>query len=163
MTISRRQFIATSAASLLVGTGSLRAQDTRTANMLTKQIPSSGEQLPVIGLGTLQAFDVAGTPEERAALSEVLSLLAAQGGTLVDTSPRYGRAEAVVGDLCEELNMTDELFFATKVFSEGEQAGSDEMDRAPALPGGGPYAGSQHARLGGTSTVNSQTQGRRQG
>jgi diketogulonate reductase-like aldo/keto reductase len=128
MTISRRQFIATSAASLLVGTGSLRAQDTRTANMLTKQIPSSGEQLPVIGLGTLQAFDVAGTPEERAALSEVLSLLAAQGGTLVDTSPRYGRAEAVVGDLCEELNMTDELFFATKVFSEGEQAGSDEME-----------------------------------
>jgi diketogulonate reductase-like aldo/keto reductase len=96
--------------------------------MLTKPIPSSGEQLPVIGLGTLQAFDVAGTPEERAALSEVLTLLAGRGGTLVDTSPRYGRAEAVVGELCEELNLTNELFFATKVFSEGEQVGIDEME-----------------------------------
>ena len=128
MAISRRQFIATSAASLLIGTGNLSAQGSRAASMLTKPIPSSGEQLPVIGLGTLQAFDVAGTPEERAALSEVLTLLADQGGTLVDTSPRYGRAEAVVGELCEELNLTDELFFATKVFSEGEQAGIDEMD-----------------------------------
>ena len=128
MTISRRQFIATSAASLLVGTGKLSAQNSRSANMLTKQIPSSGEQLPVIGLGTLQAFDVAGTPEERATLGEVLKLLTNHGGTLVDTSPRYGRAEAVVGDLCAELNLTDELFFATKVFSDGEQAGFDEMD-----------------------------------
>jgi diketogulonate reductase-like aldo/keto reductase len=125
MTFSRRQFIATSTASLLVGTGKLSAQN---SPMLTKQIPSSGEQLPVIGLGTLQAFDVAGTPEERAELGEVLELLANQGGTLVDTSPRYGRAEAVVGDLCAELKLTDELFFATKVFSEGEQAGIDEMD-----------------------------------
>jgi diketogulonate reductase-like aldo/keto reductase len=128
MTISRRQFIATSAASLLIGSSNLSAQGSRTANMLTKQIPSTGEQLPVIGLGTLQAFDVAGTPEERAALGEVLTLLADHGGTLVDSSPRYGRAEAVVGDLCAELNLTNELFFATKVFSEGEQAGIDEME-----------------------------------
>lgn len=128
MAISRRQFIATSAASLLVGAGNLSAQNARTASMLTKQIPSTGEQLPVIGLGTLQAFDVAGSPEERAALGEVLTLLANRGGTLVDTSPRYGRAEAVVGELCAELDLTDELFFATKVFSEGEQAGIDEMD-----------------------------------
>ena len=70
MTISRRQFIATSAASLLIGSSSLSAQGSRTANMLTKQIPSSGEQLPVIGLVTLQAFDVAGTPEERTALGD---------------------------------------------------------------------------------------------
>ena len=127
MTISRRKFIATSAASLLVCSGKLSAQNSRSANMISKQIPSSGEQLPVIGLGTLQAFDVAGTPEERAALGEVLQLLADHGGTLVDTSPRYGRAEAVVGDLGAELKLTDELFFATKVFSEGEQAGIDEM------------------------------------
>jgi len=127
MNYSRRQFIATSAASLLVCSGKLNAQNSSSTHMLSKQIPSSGEQLPVIGLGTLQAFDVGGTAEERAALGEVLKLLANQGGTLVDTSPRYGRAEAVVGDLCAELNLTDELFFATKVFSEGEQAGIDEM------------------------------------
>jgi len=111
----------------LLGTGKLRAQGSHSANMLTKKIPATGEQMPVIGLGTLQAFDVAGTAEERAKLGEVLKLLVAQGGTLVDTSPRYGRAEAVVGNLCAELNLTDELFFATKVFSEGEQAGIDEM------------------------------------
>lgn len=128
MTVSRRQFIATSAASLLLGTGNLSAHGSHTANMLSKEIPSTGEKLPVIGLGTLQAFDVAGTPEEQAALSDVLSLLANRGGTLVDTSPRYGRAEAVVGDLCAQLDLTDELFFATKVFSEGEQAGIDEME-----------------------------------
>lgn len=128
MTLSRRQFLATSAASLLIGTRNLGAQGSATANMLTKKIPSTGEQLPVIGLGTLQAFDVAGTPEERAVLGEVLTLLADQGGTLVDSSPRYGRAEAVVGDLCAELNLTNELFFATKVFSAGEQVGIDEME-----------------------------------
>ena len=114
----------------MVCTGKLSAHSSRADHMLTKRIPSSGEQLPVIGLGTLQAFDVAGTPQERAALGEVLTLLAKQGGTLVDTSPRYGRAEAVVGDLCAELNLTDELFFATKVFSEGEQAGVDEMNNS---------------------------------
>lgn len=128
MTFSRRRFIATSAASLLVCSGKLSAQSSRSAHMLRKQIPASGEQLPVIGLGTLEAFDVAGTAEERAALGDVLKLLTSHGGNLVDTSPRYGRAEAVVGDLCAELDLTDELFFATKVFSEGEQAGIDEMN-----------------------------------
>jgi aryl-alcohol dehydrogenase-like predicted oxidoreductase len=96
--------------------------------MMTKTIPSSGEQLPVIGLGTLQAFDVDGTPEERTALGDVLKLLTEQGGTLIDSSPRYGRAEAVVGELCAELGLTDALFFATKVFTEGKQAGIEEMN-----------------------------------
>lgn len=97
--------------------------------MLSKRIPSSGERVPVIGLGTLDAFDVGDTAEERSALEEVLKLLVNHGGTVVDTSPspRYGRAETVLGELCTKLNLTDELFFATKVFSEGEQAGIDEM------------------------------------
>ena len=130
MIVSRRQFIATSAASLLVCTGRVNAHNARSAKMLSKPIPSSGKQLPVIGLGTLDAFDVDGTPEARAALVEVLQLLIDHGGNLVDTSPspRYGRAETVLGDLCAELNLTDQMFFATKVFSEGEQAGIDEMD-----------------------------------
>jgi aryl-alcohol dehydrogenase-like predicted oxidoreductase len=127
MIVSRRQFIATSAASLLVCTGWGNAHNARSANMLSKTIPSSGKQLPVIGLGTLDAFDVDGTPKERAALVEVLQLLIDHGGNLVDTSPspRYGRAEAVLGDLCAELDSTDQMFFATKVFSEGELAGVD--------------------------------------
>ncbi len=130
MTISRRQFIATSAASFLVCASRVNAHGPLSASMLSKPIPSTGEQIPVIGLGTLDAFDVGSAPEERAALGEVLQLLVDHGSNLVDTSPspRYGRAESVLGDLCAELNMTDELFFATKVFSEGEQAGVDEMD-----------------------------------
>ena len=128
MTITRRQFIAASTTSLLVGGGRLSAQDALSGSMLTKQIPSTGEQLPVIGLGTLQAFDVDITPAERESLGAVLNALVAQGGTLVDTSPRYGKAELVIGDLVAELNLADDLFFATKVFTMGEQGGMDEMN-----------------------------------
>lgn len=124
MIITRRHFMALSAASLLVSAGKLGAQ---TGGMLTKKIPASGEQLPVIGLGTLQAFDVSLTAEERVALGEVLKSLVEKGGTLVDTSPRYGKAEAVVGELAAERNLTDDLFLATKVFSLGEQEGLEEM------------------------------------
>ncbi len=120
----RRQFMALSVAALLASAGKISAQ---TARMLTKAIPATGEQLPVIGLGTLEAFDVSLTAEERTALGEVLKALVAQGGTLVDTSPRYGEAEAVIGELVAELNLADQLFFATKVFSMGEQEGVDEM------------------------------------
>ena len=128
MIITRRQFIATSATSLLACSGTLNAQNALSGGMLTKQIPSTGEQLPVIGLGTLQAFDVGDTAAEREGLGAVLNALVDHGGTLVDTSPRYGSAESVVGELCAEQNLTDKLFFATKVFTLGEQAGIDEMN-----------------------------------
>ena len=125
--ITRRQFIAASAATLMTANGKAQDSGGIPSTMLTRSIPSSGEKLPVIGLGTLQAFDVGESPEEREALSAVLNTLASHGGTLVDTSPRYGRAESVVGELCAEQNLSDTLFFATKVFSLGEQAGLDEM------------------------------------
>ena len=128
MTITRRQFIAASTTSLLVGGGRLGAQEAPSGSMLTRTIPSTGEQLPVIGLGTLQAFDVDITPAERESLGAVLRDLVARGGTLIDTSPRYGKAELVIGDLVAELNLADDLFFATKVFTMGEQEGMDEMN-----------------------------------
>ena len=146
--ITRRQFIAASTVPLLVGGGRLTAQDALTGGMLTKPIPSTGEQLPVIGLGTLEAFDVDFTPAVRADLGAVLQALVEHGGTLVDTSPRYGKAESVIGDLVAELNLADDLFFATKVFTMGEQEGIAEMNASlERLAGaaGGPDAGAQHA------------------
>ena len=96
--------------------------------MLERAIPSSGERLPVIGLGTYDAFDVGSSPADRAPLGEVLQALVADGGGVVDSSPMYGRAEAVVGDLQEELGLRSHLFLATKVWTSGRDAGVRQME-----------------------------------
>ena len=67
--------------------------------MLTRTIPSSGEKLPVIGLGTWRAFDVDLSADIRRQLADVLSLFVKLGGRVIDSSPMYGRAEEVIGDL----------------------------------------------------------------
>src|SRR3989442_11221691 len=82
--------------------------------MITRSIPSSGEKLPVIGLGTWSVFDVDLTPANRTQLAEVLSLLVKHGGRVVDSSPIYGRAESVVGGLASQLHFLDSLFIATQ-------------------------------------------------
>jgi hypothetical protein len=83
----------------------------------TRKIPSTGEALPVIGLGSWQTFDVGDSGEERAPLEEVLKTFVDLGGTLVDSSPMYGRSEAVIGDLAAKLGMRNRLFLATKVWT----------------------------------------------
>ena len=109
--------------------GGLQAQQSRSeAGAIKRTIPSSGEQIPVIGLGTYQAFDVGETQEVRAPLKEVLTLFVARGGSLVDSSPMYGRAERVVGDLSVELGMRSSLFLATKVWTSGRESGIRQME-----------------------------------
>ena len=98
--------------------------------MLERTIPRSGEPLPVIGLGTYDAFDVGSSPTDRAPLAEVLGVLVDQGGSLVDSSPMYGRAEAVVGDLQSELGLRPKLFLATKVWTSGRDAGIRQMEES---------------------------------
>ena len=98
--------------------------------MLKRAIPSTGEKIPVVGLGTSGTFDVGDSPDERGPLKEVLRRFVQLGGKVVDTSPMYGRAESVVGDLTSELNLRDSLFLATKVWTTGKQAGIDEMERS---------------------------------
>src|SRR5689334_13200449 len=98
------------------------------ATMHTRPIPSSGERLPVIGLGTWQAFDVDPSEAERAPLAQVLRAFADAGGSLVDTSPMYGRSEAVVGDLAQSLGLRNQLFLATKVWTSGRDAGIRQME-----------------------------------
>jgi len=95
--------------------------------MLTRPIPQSKEPLPIIGLGTWQAFDIAA---ERAALEqrkEVLRVLLEAGGKLIDASPMYGRAEAVVGCLLTQMKAADRAFLATKVWTSGQRAGIAQM------------------------------------
>src|SRR5262245_26594090 len=98
--------------------------------VLERPVPSSGELLPTVGLGTWQTFDVGASPAERAPLREVLRRFAALGGRVVDSSPMYGQAEAVVGDLAAELGLHPTLFVATKVWTRGREAGVAQMERS---------------------------------
>jgi diketogulonate reductase-like aldo/keto reductase len=96
--------------------------------MLMRQIPASGEEIPVIGLGTWQTFDIGPRAPERTALQEVLRTFAATGVAMVDTSPMYGNAETVLGDLTSALDLRSRLFVATKVWTSGRQAGIEQME-----------------------------------
>ena len=114
-----------------------RAANESSSAMLTRTILSSGEKLPVIGLGTWQAFDVDLTADSRRQLEEVLSLFVKFGGRVIDSSPMYGRAEAVIGDLTASLRLRDSLvadfFLATKVWTGGKESGIKSMERSMAL------------------------------
>lgn len=99
-----------------------------TGTLHSRRIPSSGETLPVIGLGTWQTFDVGTGQAERAPLSDVLSAFSALGGRLIDSSPMYGRSEDVAGELAASLGLRDKLFIATKVWTQGRNAGIRQME-----------------------------------
>jgi diketogulonate reductase-like aldo/keto reductase len=98
--------------------------------MHTRLIPATREPLPVVGCGTYRTFDVGATPEQRAPLLEVLKVLFAAGGSVIDTSPMYGAAEHVVGDLLAQTQNRSRAFFATKVWTSGKQAGLDQINRS---------------------------------
>ena len=106
---------------------------TESSTMLTRTIPSSGETLPVIGLGTWRAFDVDLTSDIRRQLEEVLSLFVKLGERGVDSSPMYGRAEEVIGELTAALGIRDKLFLATKVWTRGRENGIKSIERSMAL------------------------------
>jgi diketogulonate reductase-like aldo/keto reductase len=122
------------AAGLFLPIGKSRAQPkAESSAMLARAIPSSGEKLPVIGLGTWQAFDVDLTSDSRRQLGDVLSLFVKLGGRVIDTSPMYGRAEEVIGELTTALGIQDKIFLATKVWTRGEESGIKSMERSMAL------------------------------
>lgn len=123
----RRVLAALSAAGagmLLPGTG----RGETPAALVQRPIPKSAERLPVLGMGTWQTFDVAGDGGGLAVAREVLRLFADGGGRLVDTSPMYGSAESVVGQLAHELGVQGRLFYATKVWTSGRESGLRQME-----------------------------------
>lgn len=87
--------------------------------LIQRAIPSSGEKVPVVGIGTARNYENPATPDAIAPLREVLRQFAERGGRVLDTAPAYGRAETVVGDLLEELKNRDKYFLATKVSVRG--------------------------------------------
>lgn len=101
--------------------------------LLKRPIPSSGELLPSIGLGTSRVFDVDDSPAARLPLMEVLDSLVEAGGSVVDTSPMYGRAEEVVGDLMAAGDLRDRVFVATKVWTRGAASGRQQMEESMRL------------------------------
>jgi diketogulonate reductase-like aldo/keto reductase len=103
--------------------------------MLAKPIPSSGEMLPAVGIGTYKGFDLADDAETRARLAEVLRRLFAAGGTIVDSSPMYGRAEARAGQALASLGRQYDAFIMTKVWTSGRAAGTRQMQDSLAFFG----------------------------
>jgi aryl-alcohol dehydrogenase-like predicted oxidoreductase len=89
-------------------------------DVIRKKIPSSGEAIPVIGIGTARRYDVPADAPNRAELKEVLRRFAEMGGKVVDTAPSYGMAEERVGELVAELGNRRSLFLATKVARGGK-------------------------------------------
>jgi diketogulonate reductase-like aldo/keto reductase len=102
-------------------TGPLREIHKRT-------IPRTKELIPALGLGTYRTFDVGSSNAERTQLRDVLRFFVESGGRAVDSSPMYGSAEAVAGDLIEELRVRDSLFIMTKVWTTGRSAGVRQME-----------------------------------
>jgi aryl-alcohol dehydrogenase-like predicted oxidoreductase len=100
--------------------------------VLTRAIPSSGEALPVIGLGTSQTFDfdIRGDADTRKAAAETLRVLLDAGLSVIDTSPMYGRAEAILGELLAEVDPAHRAFIATKVWTTGADAGRKQIDNS---------------------------------
>jgi aryl-alcohol dehydrogenase-like predicted oxidoreductase len=96
--------------------------------LLSRKIPSTGEALPMVGLGTWQAFDIAGSGADYDEARQALQSFVQRGATVVDSSPMYGRAEERIGDLAAELAVRQKLFLATKVWTQGRAAGAAQME-----------------------------------
>jgi diketogulonate reductase-like aldo/keto reductase len=135
--VTRRRFFTAlaglPAAAAWPGIRTVSAREATTMNtggatsMLARPIGRTGESVPVIGMGSSNTFDVGVAPDERAPLLDVLRELAAAGGSVVDTSPMYGRSEGVLGDLIEELALRPKLWIATKVWTKGREAGEQQI------------------------------------
>lgn len=128
--LTRRQVL-----KLMTGTGMMLAAGpllgkSASPSIRRRPIPSSGEHIPIVGLGTYQTFDVGNNPEAREPVKEVLRRFVELGGSVVDSSPMYGNAETVLGDLATELGVHDELFLATKVWTRGREEGIRQMERS---------------------------------
>jgi len=130
MSLTRSTLLGLVGAAALAG-GRVGAQTG--ARMHQRKIPSSGEMLPVVGCGTWRTFDVGSRSEERAPLAEVLKILFAAGGSVIDTSPMYGAAEGVAGDLLAAAGTRKEAFIATKVWISGRDNGIAQMKKSMAL------------------------------
>ena len=101
--------------------------------MHARPIPSSGEKLPVIGLGTYNVFDAEASSEEIALRKSIVDKLLGEGGSVIDTSPMYQRSERMIGDVISAGSPRDAMFIATKVWTNGRDSGIEQMTRSSEL------------------------------
>ncbi len=98
--------------------------------LIERIIPSSGESIPLVGCGTWQTFDVGSSPKELEGPSSVIGALVEGGGKLIDSSPMYGQAERVTGEILSRSGLRGKTFLATKVWTRGKESGIDQMSRS---------------------------------
>lgn len=134
--VARRRFLALAAGAGCALALPRKAPGQQGGGMLTREVRSSGEALPAIGLGTWQTFDVGADERARARLREVLGRFFAAGARLVDSSPMYGSSESVVGDLLRGTAWARQALVATKVWTRGREAGEAQMAESERRMGG---------------------------
>ena len=127
---TRREWLKLTAAAgtaLAIPPRLLQAQD---APMITRAVPSTGEELPIIGLGSSATFSSVARSDDVTALRNVLTALLDNGGTLFDTAPGYGASEEVAGAIINEIDARDRVFWATKLNVAGRGGGAADPERA---------------------------------
>ena len=131
MILKRSNFLKLAGATVVAGPVRAQPQTAPAGGPMDKRkIPSTGELLPVVGCGTWQTFDVGNAPVERAPRADVLKALFDAGGSVIDSSPMYGRSEGVVGDLLADAGSRPKAFLATKVWTSGRDAGIAQMNNS---------------------------------
>jgi diketogulonate reductase-like aldo/keto reductase len=132
--MNRRHFLGTIAMALSSGAarGAAAPGPQESRAMLRRKIPAAadGESIPVIGMGTWNTFDVGGGAQEREPLKRVLEVFYASGARLIDSSPMYGNAERVTGDLVQQLGKQSSTFYATKVWTSGRDKGLAQINHS---------------------------------
>ena len=130
--ITRREYLKNTAlagTALALPSSLLQALE---GDIITRAIPASGEELPIVGLGSSATFRTVAQSDDVSALRDVLRTLLENGGTVFDTAPSYGASEEVAGRIVQDLGATGKVFWATKVNVAGRGGGSADPDRARA-------------------------------
>ena len=133
--ISRRTLLKALLALGISGSSLTNLLHAASQNIIVKKIPSTGEEIPVVGIGTSRTFDAINDEERLQHLKKVLQIFFDKKGILVDSSPMYDSAQAVIGKLLKQINNDRNLFAATKVWTYGEQAGIEQMEQSRKLWG----------------------------
>ena len=134
--LSRKEFLrggtALAASAAFMVAGGIGASSfsgaARAAQLITRPIPSSGEQLPIVGLGTARVYDVEPNDPRIVTLKATVETFVREGGRIIDCSPTYGNAEAVVGRLVNELGARNKVFYANKISTNGEAEGMAQVE-----------------------------------
>jgi aryl-alcohol dehydrogenase-like predicted oxidoreductase len=129
--LTRRDYLkyaALAGGALALPPGLLKAFEV--GDVITRAIPSTGEEIPLVGLGSSATFSRLARSEDVSALRDVISTLLDNGGTVFDTAPSYGASEEVAGGIVQELDATEKVFWATKLNVAGRGGGSADPDKA---------------------------------